>query len=65
MNSKKSTTSDEYMSTLEEVKKQYRQYLEISGLYDLPISKEQEEHAESAPPCYENPLTTNTFEIRR
>ena len=33
-------TSADYLETLEEVKKQYQQYVEVSGLYELPIQKE-------------------------
>ena len=31
----------DYLKTLEEVKKQYQQYVEISGLYTLPIQQEE------------------------
>ena len=36
-------TSSDYLETLEEIKKQYQQYVEVSGLYKLPISKEEEQ----------------------
>ena len=29
--------TEDYLKTLEEVKKQYRQYVEVSRLYKLPI----------------------------
>ena len=57
------TVSDDYLSTLERVKKQYEQYVEVSGLYELPLRKE-EEPVHPQPPSFEHPLTTNTFRIR-
>ena len=54
--------SDDYLKTLEEVKKQYRQYVEISGLYTLPIQRE-EEPIQYQPPSLEHPLTTNKIRI--
>ena len=51
--------SDDYLKTLEEVKKQYRQYAEVSDLYKLPIHKE-EETIQYQPPSPEHPLTTDT-----
>ena len=35
-------SSDDYLKTLEAVEKQYRQYVEVSELYKLPIQKEEE-----------------------
>ena len=60
---KKERISEDYLSTLEEVKKQYRQYEEVSGLYDLPIQKE-EETPQYLPPSPEHPLTTNRIPIK-
>ncbi len=60
--SKKEKVSNDYLKTLEEVKKQYQQYVEISGLYTLPIQQE-EEPIQYQPPSLENPLTTNTIRI--
>ncbi len=54
--------SDDYLKTLEEVKKQYQQYVEVSELYKLPIQKAEEE-TQYQPPTPERPLTTNTFHI--
>jgi len=56
-------TSSDYLETLEEIKKQYQQYVEVSGLYKLPTSKE-EEQIEYRSPSPDNPLTTNTFGIK-
>lgn len=56
---KKEKISDDYLKTLEKVKEQYQQYVEISGLYTLPIQQE-EEPIQYQPPSLENPLTTNT-----
>jgi len=51
--------SDDYLKTLEKVKKQYQQYMETSELYKLPIEK-AEEPVQYQPPSLEHPLTTNT-----
>ena len=59
---KKEKVSNDYLKTLEKVKKQYQQYVEISGLYTLPIQQE-EEPIQYQPPSLENPLTTNTIRI--
>ncbi len=56
--------SDDYMATLEEVKKQYQQYVEVSRLYELPTHKE-EEPVQYQPPSLEHPLTTNRIHINR
>ena len=55
--------SIDYMKTLEEVQKQYQQYVEVSELYKLPIQKE-EESVQYQPPSPEHPLTTNTIRIK-
>ncbi len=54
---------DDYLKTLEEVKKQYQQYVEVSELYKLPTQKE-EKPVQYQPPSPEHPLTTNTIRIR-
>ena len=54
--------TEEYLKTLEEVKKQYRQYVEVSGLYKLPIQKE-EQTVQYQPPSLEHPLTTNRIRL--
>ena len=56
------TISDAYLRTLEEVKKQYQQYVEVSKLYELPIYKE-DPPVQYLPPSFDNPLTTDTFRI--
>ena len=58
----KENSSDDYLKTLEEVKKQYQQYVEVSELYKLPMNKD-EEPVQYRPPSPENPLTTNTLRI--
>ena len=55
--------SIDYLKTLEEVQKQYQQYVEVSELYKLPIQKE-EESVQYQPPSPEHPLTTNTVRIK-
>lgn len=52
--------SEDYLETLEKVKKQYQQYIEVSGLYELPTSN-TERQVEYQPPTFDNPLTTHTF----
>ena len=54
---------DDYLKTLEEVKKQYQEYVEVSKLYELPIQKE-EEQVHYQPPSLEHPLTTNTIHTK-
>lgn len=46
-----------YLKTLEEVKQQYKQYVEVSKLYELPT--QEEETVQYLPPSAERPLTTN------
>ena len=54
--------SKDYLKTLEEVNKQYRQYVEVSGLYELPTQKVEEE-IQYLPPSPDHPLTTHKFVI--
>lgn len=54
---------DDYLKTLEEVKKQYQQYVEVSELYKLPIQK-KEEIVRYQPPSLEHPLTTNRIHVK-
>ena len=56
--------SDDYLKTLEMVKKQYQQYVEVSELYTLPIQKE-EETIHYQPPSPQHPLTTNRIQIKQ
>ena len=55
--------SKSYLKTLEEVKRQYQQYVEVSELYNLPIQKE-EEIIQYQPPSPDHPLTTNSIRIK-
>ena len=55
--------SADYLETLEQVKKHYQQYIEVRGLYELPIQKE-EEIIQYQPPNPEHPLTTNKFSTK-
>ena len=54
---------DDYLKTLEEVKKQYQQYVEVSELYKLPI-QQKEEIVHYQPPSPDHPLTTNSISIK-
>ena len=55
--------SEDYLETLEKVKKQYHQYIEVSGLYELPTSN-TEQQVEYQPPTFDNPLTTHKFNTK-
>ena len=63
MTEKGRKTSEDYLETLEEVKKQYQQYVEVSKLYELPKQKE-DEIIQYQPPSPEHPLTTNRIRIK-
>ena len=56
--------SEDYMKTLEKAKEQYQQYVEVSGLYELPTSN-TEQQVEYQPPTFDNPLTTHTFSTKQ
>ena len=60
--SKNEKVLDDYLKTLEKVKEQYRQYLDVSKIYELPTRTE--EPTECRPPSPEYPLTTNTFRVK-
>ena len=62
--SERKTTSADYLETLEKVKKQYQQYVEVRKLYALPIQKEIAV-IRHRPPSLEYPLTTNTIRIKQ
>ena len=63
MPKKTEAVSEDYLKTLEEVKKQYQQYVDVSELYTLPIPKEVET-IHYQPPSPDHPLTTNTIRIK-
>ena len=63
MTEKSRKISADYLETLEQAKKQYQQYIEVSGLYELPTQKD-EEIIQYQPPSPEHPLTTNRFSIK-
>ncbi len=54
----------DYLEVMEKAKKQYQEYIEVSGLYNLPTSKQEEKSIKISPPSYDNPLTTNTFRLK-
>ena len=62
-NTEKNQVSDDYLETLEVVKKQYQQYVEVSDLYKLPTFQKEEE-GQPQIPTPEHPLTTNTFRVK-
>lgn len=55
--------TDEYLAVLEEVKDQYQQYIEVSGLYELNRLLEHKDE-EFLSPTPENPLTTNKIKVK-
>ncbi len=59
---KREVVSADYLKTLEKVKKQYQQYVEVSKLYELPTNI-AENPVRYQPPSPENPLTTNAIRI--
>lgn len=61
--SRPDSSTEDYLMTLEEVKKQYQQYVEVSELYSLPTQKE-EEALLSQPASLDKPLTTNWVHVR-
>ena len=60
---KKDKVLDEYLETLEKIKEQYQEYVEVKKIYELPVFKE-EEPIEYQPASPEYPLTTNTLRIK-
>ena len=52
----------EALEQLEKVKEQYRQYLEISQIYSLPVFQPEPE-PEYAPPTPENPLAGGSIAL--
>ena len=55
-----SSVSEDYLRTLERVKEQYQQYVEVSELYKLPIGK-AERTIKYVPPSPERPLNWHRF----
>ena len=54
---------DDWQETLEKAKEQYQQYLDVSGLYELPsVQKDPEIIYQSPTPEY--PLTDNKITLR-
>ena len=54
------SVSEDYLRTLERVKEQYQQYVEVSELYKLPIGK-AERTIKYVPPSPERPLNWHRF----
>ena len=61
--SKSKKVSEDYLKTLEEVKRQYQQYVEVSELYQLP-TKVSEESVQYQPASPDHPLTTNSSRLK-
>lgn len=62
MNIELQNNDEQYLKVLEEIKKQYQKYVEISELFKLQRSKEPESVLYQ-PPSLEHPLTTNKTPI--
>ena len=60
----KTTGPTGYLFEMENVKKQYEQYIEISQIYELPIFQPVPE-PQYAQPSIENPLTTNEITLKK
>ena len=56
--------SRNYLKLLEEIQKEYHQYVELRKVCELVDQKEKEE-SQYLPPSPENPLTTDRFCLRR
>lgn len=56
--------SRNYLEVLEEIKREYQQYVELRKVCELVDQKEKEEPL-YLPPSSENPLTTDRFCLRR
>lgn len=56
----KEKDSENYLNVLEEVKREYQQYVELSKVCELTAQKEKEEPLYLSP-SLENPLTPNRF----
>ena len=55
--------ADVYLKTLEEVQKQYQQYIEVSELYKLPGQRKSKK-PQYMDPTLDHPLTVNSFRIQ-
>ena len=55
--------TNDYLATLEQVQKQYAQYLEVAELYKLPYQKQPKKSSYVAP-SVERPLTVNSFRFK-
>ena len=56
-------SDEEYLLTLETVKKQYEEYVEISDIFNLPY-RQNETQVTYQPPGKEHPLTSNTIHLK-
>ena len=56
--------SNDYLETLEKVKQQYEQYVEVSKLYELSTTQEAEKPYQCRPASREYPLTTDRFRLK-
>ncbi len=56
--------SRNYLKVLEEIQREYQQYVELRKVCELTVRKEKEEPL-YLPPSPEHPLTTDRFCLRR
>ncbi len=61
---KGTTDLSKYLAEMEEVKKQYQQYVEISQIYKLPIFQ-PDPKPQYDPPSDKNPLTINEIVLAK
>ena len=57
------TAKEDYLKTLERIKKQYQEYIEISEFYNLPTTQNIEETGSINTHNY--PVTTNTLKFKK
>ena len=58
---KKNNVEKDYLKTLERIKRQYQEYIEVSGLYNLPTANKKEKSAD----FYGYSTTTNTLDFKK
>ena len=60
---RRNTVEKDYLKTLERIKKQYQEYIEISEFYNLPTTQNIEETGSINTHNY--PVTTNTLKFKK
>ena len=60
---KKNNVEKDYLKTLERIKRQYQEYIEVSGLYNLPTAQNVEET--DSVDTHNYPVTNNTLKFKK